>query len=120
VFAATHEPYSNDQKPRITSISKVARTDAGLVVRVRGENFTDYAAIAWGKEGYKDAHLLTGEDGEEVFRFKNYAWLRVPDDGVPTARGEWLGFRIPGKTGELIMNGQSNEIKSIRRENCIR
>jgi hypothetical protein len=106
VFAATHEPYSNDQKPQITSISKVAETDAGLVVRIRGENFTDYAAIAWGKDGYNEVHSLAGDDGEEVFRFKNYAWLRIPDDGVPRARGEWLGFRIPGNTGELIFNDQ--------------
>jgi hypothetical protein len=110
VFAATHEPYSNDQKPRITSILKVAETDAGLVVRIRGENFTDYAAIAWGKDVYNDVHLLTSEDGEEVFRFKNYAWLRIPDEGFPTARGEWLGFRIPGSTGEFIMNDQRKKL----------
>jgi len=107
VFAATHEPYANDAKPRITAVTKLAQTDSAILVRVDAADFTDYAAVAFGPQPGTPEHVLAvaGDPNTRV-AFKDYGYLRVQKDGAAVARGGWTGLSLPGIKGTLTLNGQ--------------
>jgi hypothetical protein len=107
VFAAAHEPYANEAKPRITAVTKLAETDAAILVRVDAADFTDYTAVAFGPQAGAPEHVLiaTGDPKTGV-AFKNYGYLRVQKDGTAAARGGWTAFSLPNVKGPLTLNGQ--------------
>ena len=104
VFAVVHEPYANEELPTITAITKLAETQNAIAVRVDAEDFTDYAAVAWGEKNGQQRYALQTDDGQ-VFIFRNYGWLRMPHKGTPVARGGWEAFRVAGTAEKLILNG---------------
>jgi len=107
VFAATHEPYANEARPRITAVTKVAQTDSAILVRVDAADFTDYAAVAFGPQQGTPEHLLVmAGDPKTGVAFKNYGYLRVQKDGTVVARGGWTALSLPNIKGPLTLNGQ--------------
>jgi hypothetical protein len=104
VFAVTHEPYANEEIPAISAVTKLAETESAVIVRVDAEDFTDYAAVAWGTTGGQQRWAVETDDGQ-VFIFRNYGWLRVPRKGTPVARGGWEAFRVAGTAEKLMLNG---------------
>jgi hypothetical protein len=108
VFAATHEPYANSSDPKIRSVTRVAETEQAMVVRVEGEGFTDYAAVAWGDDvGSPVRVLAASNDSRQVFAFRNYGYLRLTSTGA-VARGGWSGLHIPHPlaSGRLLLDGR--------------
>jgi len=104
VYVATHEPCAKDERPRIRGVTKLAQTEDAVLVRVDGDQFTDYAAVSFGPQTDRPAHMLG--DGKASVQFRDYAYIRVARDGQATARGDLLGLRIPGARGPLVVNGQ--------------
>jgi hypothetical protein len=104
VFSVIHEPYANEEMPAISAVTKLAETESAILVRVDAEDFTDYAAVAWGAKGGEERYALQTADGQ-VFIFRNYGWLRVPRQGTPIARGGWEAFRVAGTAEKLMLNG---------------
>jgi hypothetical protein len=102
VFAATHEPFANQQRPRIKAVRKIAQTRDAVLVRVDADDFMDYAAVAFGPQKESKEHFL-GKAGEAVVAFRNYAYLRVGAKGV-TARGGLTALAIPSAKGPLTLN----------------
>jgi len=106
VFVVTHEPFADAAKPNITRVTKLARTREAIVVRVDAGDYTDYVAVAFGPQEDMPRHVLAStSEPRTTFAFKNYGYLRVARDGRVTARGGWIGFRIPQAKGPLTMNG---------------
>ncbi|HUU98433.1 MAG TPA: hypothetical protein VM487_22085 [Phycisphaerae bacterium] len=109
-FASTHEPFANEAQPQITAITKLAETDDAIVVRIDAEQFTDYAAVAFGPDADSPLHVLVDSDNSrQMFSFRNYAYVRVPREGAVVARGGWTGFRVAAgkaKDRSLLINGQ--------------
>ena len=96
VFAATHEPYANAAKPQITAVTRLAKTDNAILVRVDAADFTDYAAVAFGPQPGTPEHVLAAADDPKTrVAFKDYGYLRVRKDGTVVARGGWTGFSLP-------------------------
>lgn len=101
-FIVTHEPYANDEKPRVRVVSKLAESEDAVLVCVQGEDFTDYVAVAFGPQEGLPEHRLSATlvsvavgRGDASFAFRSYGYLRVPDDGTVTRRGGWIGYRFP-------------------------
>jgi hypothetical protein len=113
VFAAAHEPYANASVPKIRAITRLAETEEAIVVRVDGEGFTDYAAVAWGTDKQSPLRVLAAAaDAKQVFAFRNYAYLRVALSGDLVARGGWSGFSIPQGRGRLLLNGKEQPVSA--------
>jgi hypothetical protein len=110
-FVATHEPYANEARPSVRTVTVLASTPEAMVVQVDAEGFTDYAAIAWGREGEKPLHTLVPKaDARQRFCFRNYGFLRVPKKGPVVARGGWEGVRVPHEgDGAMLRGGQPHE-----------
>ena len=108
VFAATHEPYANEARPRISAVTKLAQTDSAILVRVDAADFTDYAAVAFGPQppGTPEHVLTATGDSKTRVAFKNYGYLRVRKDGPAAARGGWTALSLPDVKGTLTLNGQ--------------
>lgn len=101
VFVATHEPFANSAEPEIRKVTRLARTQDAIVVRVDAKDYIDYAAITFGPQKGTPVHALASTVGVtdlsslSMFAFKNYGYLRVLRDGRMIARGDWTGFQIP-------------------------
>ena len=107
VFTVTHEPFANDARPKIKSVTTLARTADAIAVRVDATDYTDYAAVAFGPQKNSPEHRLASTtEPRAVFAFKNYGYLRVARSGGVIARGGWIGFQIPKAGGSLILNGE--------------
>jgi hypothetical protein len=107
VFVATHEPYANAAKPQITAVTRWAKTDNAILVRVDAADFTDYAAVAFGPQPGTPEHVLAAADDPKTrVAFKDYGYLRVRKDGTMVARGGWTGFSLPAAKAALTLNGQ--------------
>ena len=107
VFTATHEPYANAAKPQTTAVTRLAKTDNAILVRVDAADFTDYAAVAFGPQPGTPEHVLAAADDPKTrVAFKDYGYLRVRKDGTVTARGGWTGFSLPTAKAALTLNGQ--------------
>jgi hypothetical protein len=118
VFVATHEPHANDEKPRVTRVTKLAQDEDAIVVRVDASDFTDYAAVGFGPEKDSPVHVLTSSDKPAArFAFKSYGYLRVAPDGKVLARGGWTGLSLPGVKGPVTLNGQPG--KSEQRDGAL-
>ncbi|MFW6108777.1 MAG: hypothetical protein ACOC8D_03075, partial [bacterium] len=104
VFIAAHEPYANDQAPRVRRVTKLAESRDAVLVRVAASGFTDYAAASFGPQEGRPVHVLS--DGEVAVRFRDYAYVRVREDGGAVARGDLVGLRIPGLDGPVALNGK--------------
>jgi hypothetical protein len=104
VFIATHEPYANQEKPRVRAVRQVARSPEAVLVRVDADGFTDYMAVAFGPQKEGREHVL-GKAGEAVMAFRKYAYLRVSGKGI-TARGGLTGLALPSAQGPLALNGK--------------
>ena len=112
VFAATHEPYANAAKPRITAVTKLAQSDRAILVRVVAKDYTDYAAVSFGPQpGTPNCVLVAANDPETRVAFKDYGYLRVRKDGTAAARGGWTGLRIPAAKAALTLNGRPAHAK---------
>ena len=112
VFAAAHEPYANAAVPKVRTVTRLAETPEAIVVRVDGDGFTDYAAVAWGDDAQSPLRVLaSSDDPKQVFAFRNYGYLRVMPDGAVVARGGWSGLRIPTAQahGRLLLNGKQQQ-----------
>ena len=77
----------------------LGRTKGAAVIRVDANDFTDYAAIAFGPqaEGAEHTFLVPGER-PYFFAFKNYGYARIRKDGSVTLRGDWTGLGCPKPT----------------------
>jgi len=104
VFIATHEPYANQQRPRIRRVIKLAQSDDAALVRVEADQFTDYAAVSFGPQPTRPVHVLS--DGKATIQFRDYAYVRVDRGGRMAARGDVLGLRIPGARGPFVLDGE--------------
>jgi hypothetical protein len=111
-FIASHEPYANDEQPRIKAVRKIARTPEAVLVRVDAKDFTDYVAVAFGPQKDAKEHVL-GKAGEAVVAFHNYAHVRVDSKGV-TARGGLTALAIPSAKGPLQLNGKPTALSSLK------
>ncbi len=103
-FVAAHEPYANQEKPRVRAVRVLARTEAAVLVRVEADGFTDYAAVAFGPQQDGREHSL-GKAGEVIVAFRDYAYFRVRGQKI-TARGGLTGLALPGAKGQLVLNGK--------------
>ena len=107
LFAATHEPFANEQRPGIAKVTVLARTKDAVVVRIEARDYTDYAAATFGPQPGRPEHVLVSPADPHVrFAFRNYGYLRVPRDGAATGWGGWTGFSIPDAAGSVTLNGQ--------------
>jgi hypothetical protein len=107
VFAAVHEPYAGNETPRVTRVTQAGQSKDTLVVRVESPDFTDYAAVAFGPQENTPEHAVAlSEQPHAAAAFKNYGYLRTTRDGKVTARGGWTGWRLPGVSGPVTLNGQ--------------
>jgi hypothetical protein len=113
VFISTHEPHANAERPRIRSVTRLARSGEAVVVRVEAGDFTDYAAVAFGPQKDKAEHVLawSGKPGGAV-AFKDYGYLRVTTAGKVSARGGWTGWRLPGIKGPATLNGRPAKVEA--------
>ncbi len=99
VFAATHEPYANAAKPRISAVGKLAQSDNAVLVRVDAADFTDYAAVAFGpRQGAPEHALAAADDPKTRVAFRDFGYLRLRRDGTVVTRGGWTGFSLPAAT----------------------
>jgi hypothetical protein len=106
-FVALHEPYASAGKPLLKDVAVVARGDGAMVVRIRGEASTDYAAITFDPaEAGREHALVSAEDENLLFFFRDYGFLRVPVKGPAVARGGWKAFRVTGTGEVLLLNGR--------------
>ena len=107
VFAATHEPYANAVRPRITAVTKLAQSPEAILLRVDAADFTDYVAVAFGPQRDMPEHVLAaGGDPRTCVAFRDYGYVRVRRDGTVAARGGWTGLRLPTGEAALTLNGQ--------------
>ena len=113
VFSFTHEPYTGEAQPKITHVTKIARTQDAIVVRIDAKDYTDYAAVAFGPQKNLPNHVIVSDnDTRTVFAFRNYGFIRVVGNERIIARGGWIGFRLPHAQGRLTINGQPAAAKS--------
>ena len=112
-FVVAHEPYANDAQPAVKAVTVLASSSEAMVVRVDANGFTDYAAIAWGREAEKPPHTLAAEaDKRQVYSFRNYGFLRIPRKGPVTARGGWKGACVPhDRDGAMLRNGKPHQAR---------
>ena len=112
-FVVAHEPYANDAQPAVKAVTVLASSSEAMVVRVDAHGFTDYAAIAWGREAEKPLHTLVAEaDKRQVYSFRNYGFLRIPRKGPVTARGGWKGACVPhDRDGAMLRNGKPHQAR---------
>ena len=107
LFAATHEPVSAPDTPGIGEVAVVARSRDAAVVRVKGRDFTDYAAVGFGRQTEGKEHVLaSAEPDGAVFAFKGEAYLRIGLDGAVRAEGGWTVLRLPRVRGPLTLAGK--------------
>jgi hypothetical protein len=108
LFVACHEPCEADDQPRIMRVVTLGRTKDAAVIRVDANDFTDYAAIAFGPQPEGAEHTLSVR-GERppFFAFKTYGYARVTNDGSVTLRGDWTGLRLAGANGSVMVNGKA-------------
>ncbi|MEI6148519.1 MAG: hypothetical protein WCS01_05440 [bacterium] len=109
VFAAAHEPYTEGARPEVAAVTVLARSDAAMVVRVDGADFTDYAAVEW--QPREGASPVAVGAGREQVAFRNYAWLRIRADGTAVSRGHWEHLRVRARGLERL-NGQPAPVAS--------
>jgi hypothetical protein len=115
VFVVTHEPFARENKPKVKGVANLVRTQNAIVVRVATEDYTDYMAVAFGPQKDTPKHaLLSAVEPDAFFAFKNYGYLRVMRNGKVTARGGWIGFRIPGTAELLTLNGQLAQVERAK------
>ncbi len=107
VFAAAHEPYREGAVPVVESVTVLVQSAEGIVARVEGADFTDYAAVSWNASEPRKPVLLAADAGE--FSFRDYAWLRIAADGTAVSQGEWMTFNVPGD-GVKTVNGEPVQI----------
>jgi hypothetical protein len=112
-FVVAHEPYANDAQPAVKAVTVLASSSEAMVVRVDAHGFTDYAAIAWGREAEKPLHTLVAEaDKRQVYSFRNYGFLRIPRKGPVTARGGWKAACVPhDRDGAMLRNGKPHQAR---------
>jgi hypothetical protein len=107
LFAATHEPFSGGEPPRIRSVTVLARSQDAVLVRVAARDFTDYAAVAFGPQRGLPEHALVPQGPPARVAFRGYGYLRVHRDGRVAAWGGWTGLALAGVAGPLALNGQA-------------
>jgi hypothetical protein len=117
LFVACHEPYKGYEKPQVTRVITLARTKTAAVVRIDAQDFTDYAAIAFGAQPKDVEHSLTVADRSLFFTFKNYGYARIKKDGSVDLRGDWTGLNVPGANGPVNLNGEP--IRTINKEGML-
>jgi len=106
VFTATHEPYANAARPRITAVTQLKRTNSAILVRVDAEDYTDYAAVSFGPQPGAPEHVLAAvEDPKTRVAFKDYGYVRVRRDDTVVAQGGWTGLSLPAARASLTFNG---------------
>ena len=61
----THEPYEGADQPQVARVATLAHTKGAAVIRVEAEDFTDYAAVAFGPqpEGAEHTFFIPGMAG---------------------------------------------------------
>jgi hypothetical protein len=108
LFVACHEPCEGDDPPRIMRVVTLGRTKSAAVIRVDANDFTDYAAIAFGPQPEGAEHTLTVAGERQLFfAFKNYGYARITNGGSVTLRGDWTGIKLPGVNGPVTVNGKA-------------
>src|SRR4029079_13968458 len=71
LFVASHEPYVGTDQPQVTRVVTLGRTKGAAVIRVDANDFTDYAAIAFGPQSECAEHtLLVPGERPLFFAFK--------------------------------------------------
>jgi hypothetical protein len=111
VFVATHEPFANADRPRITRVTTLARSADAIAVRIDAAGFTDYVAVTFSPQKGSPDHALASSGTAHAFAFRNWAHLRVTPDGRARASGHWTGFRIPDAAGPLAVNGAQASVQ---------
>jgi hypothetical protein len=108
LFVASHEPFVGTDRPQVTRIVTLGRTKLAAVIRVEANDFTDYAAVAFGPQS-RDVEHSFHVPGERphFFAFKTFGYARIRKDGSVTLRGDWTGLRLPDTTGPVTLNGQA-------------
>lgn len=104
-FVALHEPFEGG-RPRITEFQRVARTDRGVAVAIRGGRDSPVNDRAMFRIGDHHDQPLTLAGGGESFTFANYAYLRIGNEKVE-ASGDLkaMQLRVEGRP-KLIVNGK--------------
>jgi hypothetical protein len=109
VFVAVHEPFANADRPRVRAVSTLVRDRNLALVRIDGNDFTDYVAVSFDPQG-RAGYLVPTENA--TFAFRNYGYLRVARGGV-TARGGWSAFTLKNVKGPLTLNGKPAATKTV-------
>jgi hypothetical protein len=112
VFAAVHEPFEKDS-PRLDSVTRVAQTEQGIAVAVRGKagsGINDRLLYAfWGHENTP----VTLEAGDESFTFTDRVFLRVSEDQVEVS-GDLIRLRLPvAGRPRLVLNGIRHDARVV-------
>ncbi|MGB6754824.1 MAG: hypothetical protein WBE71_20235 [Xanthobacteraceae bacterium] len=108
LFVACHEPCEGDDPPRVIRVVTLGRTKSAAVIRIDANDFTDYAAIAFGPQREGAEHTLTVAGERPLsFTFKNYGYARITNGGSVTLRGDWTGIRLAGVNGPVTVNGNA-------------
>ena len=120
VFVATHEPFANADRPRITRVTTLARSADAIVVRIDAAGFTDYVGATFGPQAGLPNHSLAVPGTAHAFAFRNWGHLRVTPDGRVRASGHWTGFRIPDAAGPLTVNGVPASVQQAGKWTALR
>jgi hypothetical protein len=108
LFVACHEPCEGDDPPRVIRVVTLGRSKTAAVIRIDANDFTDYAAIAFGPQQEGVEHSVTVAGKRPLFfAFKNYGYARITNGGSVTLRGDWTGIRLAGANGPVTMNGNA-------------
>jgi len=146
VYCAVHEAYREEDGPKIKAVSKLAEGPAGVVVAVEGPDYSDRLISTFGKDdtetvlqwqevGSKNRNpraktiapdeanrlrktivLQSQTDPHELFRVKNYGFVRFQGDKIIAEGGiEGFSIRAPtiASTGAFTLNGKQVEYRKL-------
>lgn len=113
-FIVLHEPFKG--KAQVTAFERVAETDEGVAVRIRGaDGLSDRVLLAYGKH---TAAPLTLGDGNEQFTFQGFGHVRVTDGAVLlTGDVRKIRLSVDGAVSAVRANGR--EIPATVREGML-